>query len=116
MTRAEFDDAKKYFDLFHRSLSVKYPHGAYSIMYNETSGMCITLGRGNSDTFMFEFKGDTIKNHYCTFRLLNDDFDNYLSQVRSQYGVRNNAAEGLVTPALFVPLALPSHPNDQGDG
>jgi hypothetical protein len=94
MPRAEFDDAKKYFDLFHNALSIKYPQGGYSIMYNEVTGMCTALGRKSAETYKFEFKRDTIKNHYCTFRILGDDFENYLAQVRSQGGAPNYTAAG----------------------
>lgn len=99
----QFDEAKRYFDLFHDALADRYPHGGYSIMYNETNGMCTTLGRRTGDVYKFMFEPDTIKNHYCSFRLLND-FENYLALARSQSGVQDYARAGLITPPYAGPV------------
>jgi hypothetical protein len=76
---AEFNEAKRYFTLFAEALADKYPAGGYTIMYNSTTGMCSVLGRKAADQFRFQFDATLIKNHYCSFRLLDNNFDNYLA-------------------------------------
>ena len=94
---AQFEDARRYFELFQEAISVKYPHKGYRLAYNKSTGMCTVLGRGNS-IFRFIYEPAVIKNHYCTFRLSGDDMSNYLSEVQSQYGVPNHTERGLISP------------------
>ena len=93
----EFNDAKRYFELFHEATSLKYPHGAYSLMYNPKSGKCNVLDC-KSVVFRFDYDPTCIKNHYCSFRLFGDDMNKFLDQARSHHGVQNHTAMGLITP------------------
>ena len=93
----QFEDARRYFELFQEALSAKYRHREYSLMYNKITGMCSVLGRANS-VFQFNYEPAVIKNHYCTFRLGGDDMGKYLSEAQSHYGVQNHTERGLITP------------------
>jgi hypothetical protein len=96
--RAEFDDAKRYFNLFYDALGSAHPHGGYALVYNDRTGMCSLLGHRSGPLFKFQFDSVTVKNHYCTFRLLNGDIQNYLEMARSQRGVDNYSERGMITP------------------
>jgi hypothetical protein len=95
---AQFNEAKRYFDLFAEALADKYPDGGYKIMYNSTTGMCTMLGRKASDQYRFQFDETEVKNHYCSFRLLDNNFDNYLQTARPETGTQDYTGMRLITP------------------
>ncbi len=86
MSMNDFNEAKRYFELFQAALKHKYPEGGYTINLHETTAQCVVKGRKTCDVFKFAFQPMTIKNHYIAFRLV-DHFENYLNHIRSQPGV-----------------------------
>jgi hypothetical protein len=94
MNEADYGESHRYFDLFQASLRTKH----CELAYNRTSGKCTVIGGNRRGEFKFEFEVSTIKNHYCTFRIANNEVDVYLAKARSQAGVVNWFQKGLVTP------------------
>ncbi len=82
-----YAEAKRYFELFQAAIRDRYPHAGYSIGLHERTAKCV-LKCNDSTSFKFDFQPETIKNHYVSFRLLND-IDNYLAHARSQQGLPN---------------------------
>ena len=81
-------EAKRYFDLFSAAINTAYPHGGNEIGIHEPSAQCVVKYR-RSQVFKFPFHPAIIKNHYVTFRLLGDNMESYLAQIRIQNGVSN---------------------------
>jgi hypothetical protein len=61
------------------------------IGFQESSAQCVVKGRKTSDIFKFPFQPSVIINHYVSFRLLLDHFENYF-----QLGVQNYS--NVITP------------------
>ena len=97
MFKTEYDQAVRYFGLFQEVLKRKH----CDLAFNLTTGKCTVIGGTHRGEFKFDFDKVALKNHYCTFRIGNDEVDVYLAKARSQSGVPNWFQQGLKTPPNF---------------
>ena len=96
MKSSDYIEAKRYFALFQSALKEKH----CDLVYNENTGKCSALGC-DRNIFKFDFDVAIIKNHYCTFRMVKDDFNVYLAIAQSQHGIQDWFGKGLKTPPAF---------------
>ena len=96
MEQADYIEAVRYYELFQESFRMKY----CDLARNPTTGMITVMGGSHRTEFKFAFEKNTIKNHYCTFRIGNDDVNVYLAKARSPSSIYDWFQQGLVTPPI----------------